>query len=161
MNTDTTEQTSSTSTSTSRSTLAASATSSTAPATTTPARERHSNTNVGAIVGGVIGGVAVGGIIAGIAFVWLNRRKKRRQSSPPDYPEAPGSSYGLAHVSAKEMPGGSMYHESRPGSIRSGPGTPGDPQELPTEGIPEVPDNYLVELPDREVGTKGFSTGKR
>ncbi|KAK3051478.1 hypothetical protein LTR09_007501 [Extremus antarcticus] len=121
------------------------------PPQTPKPTHQASDTNVGAIAGGVIGGVAFGLIVAGIGvFIFMRRRK---QNKPPEYPDGgPGSAHGMVNMDAKELPGGAYYHgaQSRPPSVRSAPGTPGGPQELSTEGIPEVPNYPLVELPDRD-----------
>jgi hypothetical protein len=63
-------------------------------------------------------------------------------------------------MAAKELPGGSMYHGSRPATSRSEPGTPNDPQELSNEGIPEVPSYPLAELPDSDYKTDALGKKK-
>ena len=154
--------TSSTSSSSTKTTLASSSRISTTSsssttqgsATSTPQPAHKSHTNIGAIVGGVIGGVAFGIIVGAICIVSFIRYRRAKRNRLPEYSGAPGSSHGLADMHAKELPGGALYHESRPGSARSAPGEPGGPQELSTEGIPEVPSYPIAELESQHGDTR-------
>ncbi|KAK5167476.1 uncharacterized protein LTR77_007175 [Saxophila tyrrhenica] len=157
---------SSTSSSPPSSTSSTPSTISTSSASTAPTPSHtHSNdqgdgTNVGAIAGGVVGGVAFGVIAAVVGILMCLRRRKAKRNQLPEYSGAPGSSHGLADIATKELPSNDYFHDhdSRLGSPRGAPGTPGGAQELSNEGIPEMASYPLVELPDKEhraeMGTK-------